>query len=176
MGLREDIAKQRVISLKGSSEGLKELLKQHSQPTRERTPLQQTESPQQKAYRALLEKNPLLAELVDRLELEAPALEALPTPPPPAPPVESHTEAPPPAKAALASKGLTKKKKTLEEIAQGLLEPFNHYSEADIIQRIAKDTRANKERSMLALKEMIRQEIIEENLPNKYHLSSSTPF
>ena len=120
------------------------------------------------AYSKLVAINPLLEELVERLDLVSITTgERIRK-------VELREDIKPRSEPEIKAKEIDKPK--LIALAQRVIEGYNSYSREEIIERIKEATNVNQERAERGFNLMLQAGAIEPTLGDRYYLTGSTPF
>ena len=120
------------------------------------------------AYSKLVAINPLLEELVERLDLVSITTgERIRK-------VELREDIKPRPEPEIKAKEIDKPK--LIALAQRVIEGYNSYSREEIIERIKEATNVNQERAERGFNLMLQAGAIEPTLGDRYYLTGSTPF
>lgn len=141
-------------------------------PTTERkvepTPPIKVERPPTDAYSKLVAINPLIEELVERLDLVSEITgERIKA-------INTTQEYKPHPETEIKAKEIDKPK--LIALAQRVIEGENSYSREDIIERIKEATNVNQERAERGFNLILQAGAIEPTLGDRYYLTGSTPF
>ena len=151
--LTTDLSKVKKLSLQGAKLPSKE---------KEPEPTNYPPSPEEKAYSKLVDINPLIEELVDRLDLVSKTTgERIKR-------VDTANLKPE------VKQEIDKPK--LIALAQRLLKVENSYSREDIINRIKETTNVNQERAERGFNLILQAGAIEISIGERYNLIGSTPF
>lgn len=163
-----DIAQSRKLSLKGFKLPIKER-------SIEPTPPIQIDKPataEDIAYSKLLNKNPLIGELVDKLNLVSLStgekLRAVETEPKE---VKIEPKIEPPKVKLTGSQS-----ERLKALTEQIVLPQSHYSKEDIVNKIIETTKATLERAEQGFNLILQNKYIKEALVGRYYLRTSTPF
>lgn len=120
------------------------------------------------AYSKLVAINPLLEELVERLDLVSETTgERIKK-------VELREDIKPHPETEIKAKEIDKPK--LIALAQRVIEGENSYSREDLIERIKEATKVNRERAERGFNLMFEVGILETIQGDRYYLTGSTPF
>ena len=120
------------------------------------------------AYSKLVAINPLLEELVERLDLVSITTgERIRK-------VELREDIKPHPEPEIKAKEIDKPK--LIALAQRVIEGYNSYSREEIIERIKEVTNVSQERAERGFNLMLQAGAIEPTLGDRYYLTGSTPF
>lgn len=134
------------------------------------TPIQVERPPSDEriAYSKLIAINPLLEELVERLDLVSETTgERIKK-------VELKDNIKPHPEPEIKTKEIDKPK--LIALAQRVIEGENSYSREEIIERIKEATNVNQERADRGFNLVLQAGAIEPTLGDRYYLTGSTPF
>ena len=120
------------------------------------------------AYSKLVAINPLIEELVERLDLVSITIgERIKK-------VELREDIKPHPEPEIKAKEIDRPK--LIALAHRVIEGENSYSRADIIERIKEATNVNQERAERGFNLFLQAGAIETTLGDRYYLTGSTPF
>ena len=120
------------------------------------------------AYSKLITINPLIAELVERLDLVSIKTgERIKK-------VELKEDIKPPPEPEITPQEIDKPK--LIALAQRVIEGENNYSREEIVNRIKEATNVNQERAEIGFKLMLQAGALETTPVESYYLTGSTPF
>jgi hypothetical protein len=151
--LTTDLSKVKKLSLQGAKLPIKE---------KEPEPTNYPPSPEEKAYRKLVDINPLIEELVDRLDLVSKTTgERIKR-------VDTANLKPE------VKQEIDKPK--LIALAQRLLKVETSYSREEIIDKIKETTSVNQERAEKGFNLILQAGAIEMSIGERYNLIGSTPF